>query len=60
MIVIPGLSRPLEAVGKHVVSWDDSHSRLSVDVGGLVSLGCLSKVHLWQLAYAWPLSALAR
>ena len=37
MIVIPGLSRPLEAVGKHVVSWDDSDSRLSMEVGGLVS-----------------------
>jgi transposase len=35
MIVIPGLSRPLEAVGRQVVSWDDSDSRLSVEVGGL-------------------------
>ena len=46
MIVIPGLSRLREPVGKHDVSWDDSNSRLSVDVGGLVFMGCLSKVHL--------------
>jgi hypothetical protein len=24
MVVVPGLSGALEAVGKHVVSWDDS------------------------------------
>jgi transposase len=36
MVVIPGLSSLLEAVGKHVSSWDDSSSRLVVDAGNLV------------------------
>ncbi|MDZ5460914.1 ISL3 family transposase [Azohydromonas lata] len=36
MVVIPGLSSLLEAVGKHVSSWDDSGSRLVVDAGSLV------------------------
>ena len=36
MVVIPGLSRLLEAAGKHVVSWDDSGSRLVVEAGSTV------------------------
>ena len=36
MVVIPGLSRLLEAAGKHVVSWDDSGSRLAVEAGSTV------------------------
>ncbi len=36
MVVIPGLSSLLQAVGKHVRSWDDSGSRLVVDAGSLV------------------------
>ena len=34
MVVIPGLSGPLEGVGKYVRTWDDSGSRLVVDVVG--------------------------
>ena len=33
MVVIPGLSRLLEAAGKHVTSWDDSGCRLAVEAG---------------------------
>jgi hypothetical protein len=36
MVVIPGLSRPLEAVGKHVTSWDDGGSRLAVETCSVV------------------------
>jgi hypothetical protein len=36
MVVIPGLSQLLEAVGKHVASWDYSGSRLVVDAGSIV------------------------
>ncbi len=36
MVVIPGLSRPLEAVGKHITSWDDGGSRLVVETCGVV------------------------
>ena len=36
MVVIPGLSRPLEAVGKHVISWDDGGSRLVVETCSVV------------------------
>lgn len=32
MVVIPGLSGPLEGVGKYVRNWDDYGSRLVVDV----------------------------
>jgi hypothetical protein len=34
--VIPGLSRSLDAVGKHVVSFDDTDGRLFVEVSGVV------------------------
>jgi transposase len=36
MVVIPGLSRLLEAAGKRVTSWDDSGSRLVVEAGSVV------------------------
>jgi len=36
MVVIPGLSRLLEAAGKHITSWDDSGSRLVVETGSAV------------------------
>jgi transposase len=36
MIVIPGLSRSLHAVGKHVVSFDDTDGCLFVKVGSVV------------------------
>ena len=36
MVVIPGLSRPLEAVGKHFTAWDDSGSRLAVETRTVV------------------------
>ena len=36
MIVIPGLSRPLEAAGRHITSWDDSGSRLIVETSSTV------------------------
>jgi transposase len=36
MVVIPGLSRLLEAAGKHITSWDDSGSRLVVEAGSVV------------------------
>lgn len=36
MVVIPGLSRLLEAAGKHVTAWDDSGSRLVVEAGSVV------------------------
>lgn len=34
MVVILGLSGSLEGVGKHVRTWDDSGSRLVVEVAG--------------------------
>lgn len=41
MVIIPGLSGPLEGVGKHVRTWNDSGSRLVVDVvGGARSATC--------------------
>ncbi len=36
MVVFPGLSQPLEAAGKHIVSWDDGGSRLVVEACSVV------------------------
>lgn len=36
MVVFPGLSQPLEAVGKHILSWDDGGSCLVVEAGSVV------------------------
>ena len=36
MVVMPGLSQPLEAAGKCITSWDDSGSRLVVKAGSVV------------------------
>ena len=36
MVVFPGLSQPLEAAGKQIVSWDDGGSRLVVDAASIV------------------------
>ena len=36
MVVIPGLSRLLEAAGKRVTAWDDTGSRLVVEAGSVV------------------------
>ena len=36
MVVIPGLSRLLEAAGKPVTPWDDSGSRLVVEIDSVI------------------------
>lgn len=60
MVIIPGLSRPLEAVGKHVVSWDDSDDRLAVEVGGVVAWATCPDMHLRQFPYPWPLGPVTK
>jgi hypothetical protein len=56
MIIIPGLSRQLETVGKHVVSWDDNDGRLSVEVACFVPSACMPEVWVRELAYPCTLS----
>ena len=36
MVVFPGLSQPLEAAGKQIISWDDGGSRLVVNAASIV------------------------
>ena len=36
MVVFPGLSQPLEAAGKQILSWDDDGSRLVVEAASVV------------------------
>ena len=36
MVVIPGLSQPLEAVGKLITSWDNSSARLAIEADSIV------------------------
>ena len=60
MTVIPGLSRPLEEVGKHVEGWDESSDRLRVEVSGSVRRGSVSELLAPQLPCAWTLPTPAR
>ena len=36
MVMFPGLSQPLEAAGKQIISWDDGGGRLVVDAASIV------------------------
>ena len=36
MVVFLGLSQPLEAAGKQIISWDDGGSRLMVNAASIV------------------------
>ena len=46
MVVVPGLSRPLEVVGKRVVSWGDGDGGLIAGMSGFVQRGELPEVRM--------------
>ena len=61
MTVIPGLSRPLKAVGKHVGGWNEGDDRLWVTRAVLFDRRLvLSELLASQLPSAWVLPTPAR
>lgn len=53
MVIIPGLSVPLEGLGKYVRTWDDFGSRLVIEVASWLLIGDLSAVRIDRLLSAW-------
>jgi hypothetical protein len=58
LIVIPGLSRSLDTIGKHVVSFDETDGRLLAEVSSVVQRANGPEVQAQKFASAWSLLAL--
>ena len=53
LIVIPGLSRSLDTIGKHVVSFDETDGRLLAEVSSVVQRANGPEVQAQKFASAW-------